>query len=66
MARSSVRALRLGPEQLRGVVVPYDVVSTEEARQLAAGNPLSFLRSPLGDRPSPDADVFAEGVRKGA
>src|SRR5258708_39593506 len=23
--------------------VPYDVVSTEEARQLAAGNPLSFL-----------------------
>jgi uncharacterized protein (DUF1015 family) len=24
--------------------VPYDVVSTEEARQLAAGNPLSFLR----------------------
>ena len=24
--------------------VPYDVVSTEEARSLAAGNPLSFLR----------------------
>lgn len=24
--------------------VPYDVVETEEARQLAAGNPLSFLR----------------------
>ena len=24
--------------------VPYDVVSTEEARQLTAGNPLSFLR----------------------
>ena len=24
--------------------VPYDVVSTEEARQMAAGNPLSFLR----------------------
>jgi uncharacterized protein (DUF1015 family) len=24
--------------------VPYDVVSTDEARQLAAGNPLSFLR----------------------
>src|SRR5438552_5918982 len=23
--------------------VPYDVVSTEEARQLASGNPLSFL-----------------------
>src|SRR5262245_53840902 len=27
----------------RVAAVPYDVVSTEEARALAAGNPLSFL-----------------------
>ena len=32
--------------------VPYDVVSTEEARELAAGNPLSFLHvTPARDRP---------------
>lgn len=39
------RALRPTPQQAAAVSsVPYDVVSTEEARQLAAGNPLSFLR----------------------
>ena len=38
------RALRPAPAQAAAVSsVPYDVVSTEEARQLAAGNPLSFL-----------------------
>jgi uncharacterized protein (DUF1015 family) len=38
------RALRPAPEQAAAVSsVPYDVVSTDEARQLAAGNPLSFL-----------------------
>ena len=37
-------ALRPGPTAAAGVAsVPYDVVSTEEARALAAGNPLSFL-----------------------
>ena len=39
------RALR--PNRLaapRVAAVPYDVVNTEEARELAAGNPLSFLR----------------------
>jgi uncharacterized protein (DUF1015 family) len=39
------RALR--PAQAVAAVVssvPYDVVTTDEARQLAAGNPLSFLR----------------------
>ena len=38
------RALRPTPESAPQVAaVPYDVVSTEEARALAAGNPLSFL-----------------------
>ena len=43
--------------------VPYDVVSTEEARQLASGNPLSFLhvtRSEI-DLP-PDTDPYASRV----
>ncbi len=38
------RALRPLPEQAAKVAaVPYDVVNTDEARALAAGNPLSFL-----------------------
>jgi uncharacterized protein (DUF1015 family) len=38
------RALRPSPERAAQVAaVPYDVVSTEEAREAAAGNPLSFL-----------------------
>ncbi len=38
------RALRPAPAQAAAVSsVPYDVVSTEEARQLAHGTPLSFL-----------------------
>ncbi len=38
------RALRPTPENAAAVSsVPYDVVSTEEARELADGNPLSFL-----------------------
>jgi uncharacterized protein (DUF1015 family) len=38
------RALRPVPATARHVAaVPYDVVTTEEARALAAGNPLSFL-----------------------
>ena len=37
------RALRPAPESAPAVSsVPYDVVSTEEARQLAAGNPAQF------------------------
>jgi uncharacterized protein (DUF1015 family) len=39
------RALAPAPEAAASVSsVPYDVVSADEARQLAAGNPLSFLR----------------------
>src|SRR3712207_8859065 len=43
--------------------VPYDVVSTEEARQLAAGNPLSFLRVTRSelDLP-PDTDPYSARV----
>lgn len=43
--------------------VPYDVVSTEEARALTAGNPLSFLRVTRSevDFP-PDADPYADAV----
>jgi uncharacterized protein (DUF1015 family) len=38
------RALRPAASAAAGVAaVPYDVVNTEEARALAAGNPLSFL-----------------------
>jgi uncharacterized protein (DUF1015 family) len=38
------RALRPNPAQAKAVAsVPYDVVNTEEARELAKGNPLSFL-----------------------
>jgi uncharacterized protein (DUF1015 family) len=39
------RALRPQPAEVsRIAAVPYDVVSTDEARALAEGNPLSFLR----------------------
>ena len=58
------RALRPVPRSAPAVSsVPYDVVSTDEARQLAAGNPLSFLhvtRSEI-DLP-PDTDPYAPQV----
>ena len=39
------RALRPRPaDAARISAVPYDVVNTEEARALADGNPVSFLR----------------------
>ncbi|MGE0453322.1 MAG: DUF1015 domain-containing protein [Vicinamibacteria bacterium] len=58
------RALRPAPECAPEVSsVPYDVVSTEEARQLASGEPLSFLRVTRAeiDLP-PDADPYAPQV----
>ena len=63
------RALRPAPAAAAAVSsVPYDVVSTDEARQLAAGNPLSFLhvtRSEI-DLP-PDTDPYSpRGLRQGA
>ena len=58
------RALRPAPAVAASVSsVPYDVVSTDEARELAAGNPLSFLhvtRSEI-DLP-PEADPYASEV----
>jgi uncharacterized protein (DUF1015 family) len=63
------RALRPTPESAAQVAsVPYDVVSTEEARALAAGNPLSFLhvtRSEIDLPPDTnpyDARVYAQAV----
>src|SRR6184192_272103 len=61
------RALRPAREHAAAVSsVPYDVVSTDEARQLAAGNPLSFLhvtRSEIDLPPGTDpysAPVYAK------
>ena len=58
------RALRPSRDTADAVSsVPYDVVSTEEARQLASGNPLSFLRVTRSeiDLP-PGTDPYAPGV----
>src|SRR5688500_9848088 len=58
------RALRPTPDAAARVAsVPYDVVSTEEARELAAGNPLSFLRVTRSeiDFP-PGADPYADAI----
>ena len=64
------KAFRPKPE-LAGKVasVPYDVINTEEARQLAEGNPHSFLHvgRPEIDLPATvdihSNDVYAQGVR---
>jgi uncharacterized protein (DUF1015 family) len=57
-------ALRPTPESAAAVAaVPYDVVSTDEARALASGNPLSFLHvsRPEIDLPA-GADPHADPV----
>src|SRR3954454_11545580 len=58
------RALRPRPSDAdRIAAVPYDVVNTEEARALAAGNPLSFLRVSRAEiELAPDADPYASAV----
>src|ERR1041385_3029384 len=57
-------ALRPKPE-LAGRIceLPYDVMSSDEARQLAAGNPLSFLHvsKPEIDLP-PGTDLYSPAV----
>ena len=61
-------ALRPVPEKVKAVAsVPYDVVNTEEARTLAAGNPLSFLHvsRPEIDLPV-DTDVYSDAVYRKA
>src|ERR1700712_4855527 len=58
------RALRPRPSDAAAIAaVPYDVVSTEEARALANGNALSFLhvsRPEIGM--TPDVDVHSDVV----
>ena len=57
-------AIRPSPEAAaRLAAVPYDVVNTEEARALAAGNPLSFLHvsRPEIDLP-PETDIYSDAV----
>ena len=66
----SFRAVRPASAELAARVasVPYDVVDTAEARQLAAGNPVSFLHVirpeidlPEGTDPHAD-EVYAQGA----
>jgi uncharacterized protein (DUF1015 family) len=62
------RALRPHPEQAKDVAsVPYDVVNTDEARELAKGNPLSFLHvsRPEIDLPA-GTDVYSDAVYRKA
>ncbi len=57
-------ALRPKPELAARICeLPYDVMSSEEARQMAAGNPLSFLHvsKPEIDLP-PATDVYSPAV----
>ena len=58
------RALRPLPAQAADVsAVPYDVVSTEEARHLAEGNPLSFLRVSRPEIEMPEGtDIYSDAV----
>jgi uncharacterized protein (DUF1015 family) len=58
------RALRPTPANVQRIAeVPYDVVNVEEARQLGAGNPLSFIHVSRAeiDLP-PGTDVYADAV----
>src|SRR5260221_6986765 len=58
------RALRPNPaDAARIAAVPYDVVSTEEARALADDNPLSFLRVSRAELELPaGADPYSPAV----
>jgi uncharacterized protein (DUF1015 family) len=58
------KALRPAPKAAAAVAsVPYDVVNTEEARALAEGNPLSFLRVSRPEIELPaGADAHADAV----
>jgi uncharacterized protein (DUF1015 family) len=58
------RAVRPAPSAAAQVAsVPYDVVSTAEARQLVEDNPLSFLRVTRSEVDLPDsADPYADEV----
>jgi uncharacterized protein (DUF1015 family) len=62
------RALRPQPSLASQIAaVPYDVVSTEEARALAAGNPLSFLHVSRSEIDLPaDTNPYADIVYRTA
>ena len=62
------RALRPKPEfAARIAAVPYDVVNVEEARALADGNPLSFLRVSRAELELPGGtDPYSDGVYRRA
>jgi len=62
------RALRPPPAQARSVAsVPYDVVNTDEARALAAGNPLSFLHVSRPEIDLPDGtNIYSDAVYRKA
>ena len=62
------RALRPRPDvAARVAAVPYDVVTTEEARALADGNPLSFLRVSRAELElAPDVDPYSDVVYRRA
>src|SRR5262245_12031525 len=62
------RALRpLPADAARIAAVPYDVVNTDEARALADGNPLSFLRVSRAEIELPsDTDPYSETVYRRA
>jgi len=61
-------ALRPSPDRAKQVSsVPYDVVNTEEARKLAAGNPLSFLHVSRPEIDLPDGtDIYSDSVYRKA
>jgi uncharacterized protein (DUF1015 family) len=58
------RALRPPADKVKEVAaVPYDVVNTEEARALAAGNPLSFLHVSRPEIDLPEGtDIYSAAV----
>jgi uncharacterized protein (DUF1015 family) len=58
------RALRPAPDTAASIAaVPYDVVNTDEARALADGNPLSFLRVSRAEIELPQGtDPYSEAV----
>jgi len=57
------RALRPRPADAAEIAaVPYDVVSTAEARALAEGHPLSFLRVSRAEIELPGADPYSPAV----
>jgi uncharacterized protein (DUF1015 family) len=58
------QGLRPDPEQAASVAsLPYDVVNTSEARELAAGNPNSFLHVVRAEIDLPEGtDLYSEEV----